>query len=205
MTHPFHHTAAALLPAALTAAIAFAADAAADRIYRYDNHYSDRPLHSGFAPYSPDIFKRERMRSFRYDDYRRNRERYAPLVTRAANRYRLDRALLDALITVESAYDPLAESKAGAAGLMQLMPATARRYGVSPDERYHPQANIDAGSRHFSDLLRRFNNDRRLALAAYNAGENAVTRYGDNIPPFRETRRFVRKVMNQYRQYRSRR
>lgn len=118
---------------------------------------------------------------------------YASLVERAGARYGIHPRLLHALIQVESAYRPDAVSPAGALGLMQLMPATARRYGVS--DPFDPAANIDAGTRHLRMLLESFGPGYEIrALAAYNAGE-AVVRRHRGIPPYPETRRFVRRVL----------
>ena len=128
-----------------------------------------------------------------------DRQRFSPLVEQAARDYQLDQALLHAVITVESGYDPQAVSERGAVGLMQLMPQTARRYGVS--NMYDPLQNIRGGARYLSDLLGRFNNDLTLALAAYNAGEQAVVRHGNRIPPFRETLNYVPKVMEIYQRH----
>jgi soluble lytic murein transglycosylase-like protein len=96
----------------------------------------------------------------------------------------------------ESSYNPNAESKAGAQGLMQLMPGTAKRYGV--DDSFNPEQNLSGGSRYLRDLLKMFNNRLPLALAAYNAGENAVKRNGNEIPPYEETRNYVKKVLHLY-------
>lgn len=112
------------------------------------------------------------------------------LITEAAARHDVDPNLVRAVIKVESAYKPKARSHKGAMGLMQLMPATAREYGVR--NAYDPAENINAGVRHLRMLLDRF--DVRLAVAAYNAGAGAVQRYG-GIPPYRETRDYVRKVL----------
>ncbi len=109
-------------------------------------------------------------------------------------------SLVHAVVTAESAYDPHALSSAGALGLMQLMPATAKRFGVS--DRKNPRANVYAGTRYLKQLLGMFDNDVRLALAAYNAGENAVIKYDNQIPPYPETQNYVRKVLKYYRQYR---
>ena len=128
-----------------------------------------------------------------------NHEPFRPLIAQAARENRLDQALLHAVITVESGYDPQAVSERGAVGLMQLMPQTARRYGVS--NMYDPLQNIRGGARYLSDLLGRFNNDLTLALAAYNAGEQAVVRHGNRIPPFRETLNYVPKVMEIYQRH----
>ena len=108
--------------------------------------------------------------------------------------------LLHAVITVESAYNAHAVSRAGAQGLMQLMPATAERFGVK--DPFNPKQNINGGSRYLSYLMELFNGDFRLALAAYNAGENAVKRHGNRIPPYKETQNYVRKVMKYYKKYR---
>lgn len=105
-------------------------------------------------------------------------------------------ALLHAVISVESGYREQAVSPKGAAGLMQLMPATARRYGLC--NRFDPAGNIQAGARYLRDLLALFNNDVEIALAAYNAGENAVLRHGRRIPPYGETRRYVPLVLAHY-------
>ena len=124
---------------------------------------------------------------------------YHDFVKDAAETYRLDSALLHAVITAESNYNPRAISAKGAVGLMQLMPGTARLYGVT--NSYDPAQNIQGGARYLSYLLGLFNNDLKLALAAYNAGENSVLRYGRAIPPFRETTDYVRKVSDLYRRY----
>lgn len=123
---------------------------------------------------------------------------YADIVEVAARDNKIDGALLHAVIATESAYNPRAISNKGASGLMQLMPATAKRYGVN--NRYNPSENISGGARYLSDLMHMFNNDKRLALAAYNAGENAVLRCGNKVPPYRETIGYVDKVMRLYSQ-----
>jgi hypothetical protein len=116
--------------------------------------------------------------------------RFADLILEAAERYRVDARLLQAVIRVESNFEHRARSHKGAMGLMQLMPATARQYAVS--DPYDPALNIDAGARHLRSLLDRF--DLRLALAAYNAGEGAVRRYG-GVPPYAETRAYVARIL----------
>ena len=123
-------------------------------------------------------------------------KRFEGDVRRVADRYALDRRLLHAVVKVESSYDPHAVSRAGAVGLMQLMPETAEQLGVS--NRWDPQQNLDGGARLLRRLIDRFG-ELELALAAYNAGENAVIRHGNRIPPFPETRRYVKKVMKAYR------
>jgi soluble lytic murein transglycosylase-like protein len=126
---------------------------------------------------------------------------YKALIDRTAGSLGLDAALLHAVISVESGYNAAAVSKRGATGLMQLMPDTAKRYGVS--NGLDPAQNIEGGARYLTDLMRLFNNDLDLVLAAYNAGENAVIRNGNRIPPYPETIAYVPKVVGYYRKYRS--
>jgi soluble lytic murein transglycosylase-like protein len=121
---------------------------------------------------------------------------YDPMIERAARSAAVRPELVRAVIVVESAFNPRAVSKRGAQGLMQLRPATARRYGVS--DAFDPEQNITAGAHYLRDLLARFGNDLELTLAAYNAGEDAVERYGRSIPPFTETRHYVPAVMRVY-------
>lgn len=116
--------------------------------------------------------------------------RYEPIIVQVAARHGIDPTLVRAVIQVESNYETRARSVKGAQGLMQLMPETARRYGlVNP---YDPAANIDAGIRHLKFLLDRF--PLTLALAAYNAGEAAVQRFG-GVPPYAETRSYVARIL----------
>jgi soluble lytic murein transglycosylase-like protein len=120
-------------------------------------------------------------------------------VTRAAQQHRLHPALLFAVMKAESAFNPIVVSKAGAVGLMQLVPETAMRHGVR--NLYDTNENIAGGARHLRYLLDRFHGNTRLALAAYNAGERKVDRY-KQIPPYKETRHYVQKVLSYYRDYR---
>jgi len=131
----------------------------------------------------------------------RSRTPHGDLITAAAREHDIDPALLQAIISVESADDTNARSPVGARGLMQVMPATGRRFGVADEMRLHePETNIRAASRYLKTLQGLFGNDLRLVLAADNAGEGAVQRYGRNIPPYRETQDYVRKVMARYDQ-----
>jgi soluble lytic murein transglycosylase-like protein len=127
------------------------------------------------------------------------RRLYGPVIEEAARSYRLDSALLHAVITAESAYNPDAVSRKGATGLMQLMPTTAERYGVK--DLYDPLENVYGGARYLRDLLDLFNHDLSLAVAAYNAGEGAVMQYGNRIPPYTETEQYVSRVLEYYQRY----
>lgn len=118
-------------------------------------------------------------------------------IDEAARATRLEPALLRAIIVVESGFDPRAVSRRGAQGLMQLMPATAQRYGAS--DAFDPAQNIRAGARYLRDLKRRYRDDLELVLAAYNAGEAAVERHGRRVPPYKETRQYVPRVLEIYR------
>jgi soluble lytic murein transglycosylase-like protein len=142
----------------------------------------------------------EKKSNIDYDKFKANKKKYASTIEYYASRYRLPTSLLNAVITAESAYDPNAISRAGAVGLMQLMPETARRYGVH--NRRNPSDNVNGGTRYLRDLLKMFNNNVVLALAAYNAGEGAVKKHGNKIPPFKETRNYVKKVIAYYKEYR---
>jgi soluble lytic murein transglycosylase-like protein len=126
--------------------------------------------------------------------------RYDSIIERAALSASLEPNLLRAVIVVESGFNPRAVSKRGAVGLMQLMPATAARFGVS--NPYDPRENVDAGARYLKFLIDRFGHDVNLALAAYNAGEGAVDRNGRQIPPFTETMAYVPRVLKIYRMLR---
>ena len=127
--------------------------------------------------------------------------RFADMVAQVAREQKVEPALLHAVITVESAYNPRAKSPKGATGLMQIMPNTGKRYGVT--DLLNPIKNITAGAKYLRDLLAMFGNDMRLAVAAYNAGEGAVMRNGNNIPPYAETQAYVPRVLKYYESYRA--
>ncbi|MEJ2528815.1 MAG: lytic transglycosylase domain-containing protein [Gammaproteobacteria bacterium] len=131
-----------------------------------------------------------------------NRRRFSDMIDEIAHKSRLYPSLLHAVVKAESAYDPNAVSRAGAVGLMQLMPSTASRFGV--EDSHDPKANLEGGARYLRDLLTRYNNNIKLALAAYNAGEKAVEKYGNEIPPYPETQDYVRKVLTFYKENRKR-
>ena len=117
---------------------------------------------------------------------------YDSLIEEHAGRHGLSPDLVRAVIQAESAFNPVARSHKGAMGLMQLMPATAREYGVS--NPYDPAENVGAGVAYLRSLLDRYDGNEELALAAYNAGPGAVEKYGNAVPPYRETRSYVAKI-----------
>lgn len=127
--------------------------------------------------------------------------RWAFLIDQVAAEHAVDAHLLHAIVTVESAYNPRARSHAGALGLMQVIPATGRRFGAS--DLLDPLQNLRAGTAYLVWLNKRFNGNLELMLAAYNAGEGAVQRHGNRIPPYAETRQYVAKVTALYNARRS--
>ena len=127
--------------------------------------------------------------------------RYRNLVSVASHANGVDDALVHAVIFAESSYDPDAISPSGASGLMQLMPETAKRYGVR--DIFDPAQNIQGGTKHLKELLELFEGDVELALAAYNAGPGAVLRAGHRIPPYPQTAAYVPKVMGYYKRFQS--
>jgi len=127
-----------------------------------------------------------------------NKARFNNLISQAAARHQVDAKLVHAVIQTESAYRPDAISSAGAVGLMQLMPATASRFGVMDSN--NPEQNIDGGTRYLRHLLDLFPNSLDLAIAAYNAGENSVLRHNNSIPPYPETQNYVKQVLALYNQ-----
>jgi soluble lytic murein transglycosylase len=145
-------------------------------------HFTDTPPHTGFELHPSSLRVRPRLRSQAWDG----------VIARTSRMYAVPPALVKAVIHTESAFDPLAISRRGARGLMQLMPTTARALGV--DDPHDPWQNIDGGTRYLRYLIERYKGDTTLALAAYNAGESAVRRFG-GIPPYGETERYVRKVL----------
>lgn len=118
---------------------------------------------------------------------------FGPMIYEASRRHAFNPQVVAALIGAESAGNPKAYSRKGALGLMQLMPSTAQRFGARLEKIYEPKENLEAGIRYLSWLAEQFPNDLSKVLAAYNAGENAVVRYG-GIPPYRETRDYVKRI-----------
>jgi soluble lytic murein transglycosylase-like protein len=163
-------------------------------IYKYVD--GDGVLHLTNVPNGKHnlVLEEERVR-FHLDS---NFEKYDPVIQDAAERYSVDYALVKAVIKAESNFDPVAISRAGARGLMQLMPGTADALRI--DNPFHPEDNIDGGVRYLRYLLDLFEGNLHLALAAYNAGEGAVFRY-NGIPPYRETLSYIRRVLKHFRNY----
>ncbi|MDP1644139.1 MAG: transglycosylase SLT domain-containing protein [Thiobacillus sp.] len=183
--------------------VALAAPAQAD-VYAYADadgveHYTNAPGNSLYQRISSLLVESGKNNRANAPAVRGNVAAFAPHIEQAAGEAGIDVALVHAVITAESGYNPAALSRTGAQGLMQLMPGTARRYAVK--DAFDPKQNIRGGTRYLRDLLNMFDNNTELALAAYNAGENAVIRYGRKIPPYRETQAYVPKVMRLYSQY----
>jgi soluble lytic murein transglycosylase-like protein len=173
-------------------------------IYRYEDergviHFTNCPRDPNFKLYiresKEDVGEEERPLSIQSKiDF----NHYDSLISEFSKKYRVDFALIKAMIHAESGFNPLAISRKGAKGLMQLMPETAVRMNVS--NIFNPRENIEGGVRYFKYLLFLFNDDLRLSLAAYNAGENIVSELR-SIPPYRETVDYVRRVLNYYQSY----
>lgn len=185
--------------------LALAAQAGAD-VYVYTDadaveHYTNTPGHDRYQRLSALMEADAGANRAGAPVVKGNAAVYAPHIELAAGEAGIDAALVHAVITAESGYNPAAVSKAGAQGLMQLMPGTAKRYAVK--DAFDPGQNIRGGTRYLRDLLAMFDNNIELAVAAYNAGENAVIRHGRKIPPYRETQAYVPKVMRLYDKYRA--
>lgn len=183
-----------------------AKEVAAD-IYKFTDtdgrvYYTDEPRHSLYKR----IIKSKTFKFPTFSNYHAkarvykgaNKQKFADLIEQAAYRHHVDAKLVHAVIQTESAYNSSAQSPKGAVGLMQLMPDTARRFGVT--DRNDPDQNVDGGTRYLKYLINMFNPNIDLAVAAYNAGENAVIRYNNSIPPYPETQNYVKQVLALYRQ-----
>jgi len=153
--------------------------------YKLKKSYSTKPYRSGGrnSPYHARTIK----------------SKYDALIVNTALKYDLEPSFIKAVIHVESAFDRYALSHAGAMGLMQLMPATASSYQLKQDH-FNPNRNIEAGVQHIKDLMERYDSDKRLSLAAYNAGAGAVSKY-NGVPPYEETEDYIKKVMKLYKLY----
>lgn len=189
----------------ITALLSASAAGARPQIYTYVDadglrHYTDVPDNNRYRLLV--LSPQDRTASGeRYDSMLLAKAgQYDSIIEKAAISASVEANLLRAVIVVESGFNSHAVSKRGAVGLMQLMPATASRFGVS--NPYDPRQNVHAGARYLKFLIDRFGQDLRLALAAYNAGEDAVDRNGGQIPPFSETMAYVPRVMKIYRMLR---
>lgn len=151
------------------------------RSYKTTPYRSARP--ADYSPYQATTIKSQ----------------YDALIVSTALKYDLEPSFIKAVIHIESAFDRYALSHAGAMGLMQIMPATAANYQLNQNQ-FNPHRNIEAGVQHMKELMQRYNSDKHLSLAAYNAGEGAVSRY-NGIPPYAETENYVAKVMKLYSLY----
>ena len=200
----------ALYACCAAAALSGAAAAHAGQIYIYKDNKgstlltnrksSDRSLTKVKATYYPDSNIHSysnwgASESSVLPSYSRNKDAFDHIIKQAAQQHGVSEGLIKAVMHTESGFNVNARSPVGAQGLMQLMPATARRFNVS--NAYDPQQNINAGAKYLAWLLKRFNGNTALVLAGYNAGEGNVKKYG-GVPPFRETQDYVRRVTSRY-------
>jgi soluble lytic murein transglycosylase-like protein len=162
-------------------------------------HYSNVPVDSRYQQIMDEPVT-EHAPSTSITQLLRKSYRYSTLINGAAHTSGLEPALIQAVLVAESGADPNAVSSRGASGLMQLMPATARQYGVQ--NVFDPEQNIRAGSRYLRDLKDRYRNDLSLVLAAYNAGPGAVDQHGGVVPPRKETLEYIPRVLKIYKRLR---
>lgn len=176
--------------------------ASASSIYRYVDKkghvsFSDQPRHDGYIPLV------KTWKGWREiappSDLKTRILKYLPLVESVSIQYAVSPELISAIVHAESHFNPIAVSSKGAMGLMQLMPGTARDYQVM--NRQDPRQNLEGGVRYFKDLLNLFPNNLELAIAAYNAGQNTVIKFDYRIPPYPETKGYVKKVLTLYKHY----
>ena len=182
----------------------FLPDLSSAGIYKYVDengtiHFTNCPRDPKFKLYIRESKEDVEDDNNSSSSYIKDSNQYDSLISEFSKKYQMDFALIKAIIRAESAFNPFAVSRKGAKGLMQLMPETASRMNVS--NIFNPRENIEGGVRHFRYLLSLFNDDLRLSLAAYNAGENIVAELR-SIPPYRETVDYVRKVLSYYQSYR---
>ncbi|GAB4437376.1 MAG: lytic transglycosylase domain-containing protein [bacterium] len=166
-------------------------------IYRYEDengviHFTDTPSHKGYKLYLRTGF-------FNVKDYKDYFKKYDSVIYRYSNSYGVDYPLVKAVIRAESGYNPKAVSRKGAMGLMQLMPETASLFEC--ENPFDPESNIKTGIKYLRYLMDYFNGRVELAVAAYNAGPKNVIKYGYTIPPFSETKSYVKKVLDYYKIY----
>jgi len=172
-------------------------------IYKTNNNQiptftNSKPTHSSYEILQFDCFACNPNSTIDWYSVKLNRTAYAKTVKKVAKKNQVDPALVRALIHAESAFKPKIKSNKGAMGLMQLMPATAKELGVK--DALNPEQNIQGGVKYLAQLLRQFNGDIRLATAAYNAGPGAVKKY-NGIPPYKETKVYVERVMILHQRY----
>ena len=160
-------------------------------------HYSNVPVDTRYRPVISEPASRHAPAPPSISALLLKSERFSTLIEVAARTSGLEAALVRAVLVAESGADPDAVSPKGASGLMQLMPATARLYGVR--NVFDPEQNIRAGSRYLRDLKDRYRNDLQLVLAAYNAGPGAVDQNGGSVPPLKETLEYIPRVLRIYR------
>ena len=167
-------------------------------IYKYEDN--DGVLHLTNVPSIPKakyvLVLKEKRILFQSDI---DVNRYDQIIKRASDKFRIDSALIKAIIKAESNFNHNAVSRVGARGLMQLMPATASALQV--EDAFHPENNIEGGARYLRYLLNNYRGNISLTLAAYNAGEGTVAKYNNNVPPFRETQNYIKRVLNYYRDF----
>lgn len=166
---------------------------------------SDRPIHKRthkLVTSRRQVEGTGQLAAKRYKKRPKPLDKYNGLIVEVSQRHSVDVALVKAVIHTESYFNHEAKSRAGAAGLMQLMPATAKIYGVGARDIHDPTSNLEAGVKHLRYLLKKYPRNLKHALAAYNAGETAVYFY-NGIPPYKETRNYVQKVLHYREFYRS--
>jgi soluble lytic murein transglycosylase-like protein len=162
-------------------------------IYRFVDergviHYTNAPAHQN---YTRIILEKGKLKI--------DPAKYDPIISVLCKKYDMDESLVKAIIKAESDFDPHAVSKKGARGLMQLMPETARDFSVT--NPHHPIQNLEGGIRYLRKLMDQFQGNLNLTLAAYNAGEKAVLKYNNTVPPFAETRTYVERVLQYLRDF----
>ena len=203
-----------LLFSVVASTLSISVNTQAGNLYVYKNNNGDTLLtnvahDSGFKEYDKQVkvtyYADTNVHSYKnwggtesavLPSYSKNKNLYDGIIAEAAHAHQLDSGLIKAVMHTESGFNPSARSPVGAQGLMQLMPATARRFAVN--NAYDPAQNVLGAAKYLKFLLKRFNYNTELALAAYNAGEGNVDKY-KGIPPFRETQDYVKRVMSRYK------